>query len=41
MPHGAGRPGISLKFIIGPAQRVRPLAGPMASSGRTRRLNPG
>src|SRR5260370_28653811 len=28
------------EFIIGPAHRVRPLAGPMASSGRTRWLNP-
>jgi hypothetical protein len=24
------------EFIIGPAHRVRPLAGPMAGSGRTR-----
>src|SRR6266446_20694 len=29
------------EFIIGPAHRVRPRAGPMASSGRTRWLNPG
>ncbi len=29
------------EFIIGPAQRVRPLAGPMAGSGRTRWLHPG
>jgi hypothetical protein len=29
------------EFIIGPAHRVRPLAGPMASSGRTRWLHPG
>ena len=28
------------EFIIGPAHRVRPLAGPMAGSGRTRWLNP-
>jgi len=28
------------EFIIGPAHRVRPLAGPMAGSGRTRVLNP-
>jgi hypothetical protein len=28
------------EFIIGPAQRVRPLAGPMTGSGRTRWLNP-
>src|SRR5258708_7468772 len=27
------------EFIIGPAHRVRPLAGPMAGSGRTRWLN--
>jgi len=26
------------EFIIGPAHRVRPLAGPMAGSGRTRWL---
>jgi hypothetical protein len=26
------------EFTIGPAQRVQPLAGPMASSGRTRWL---
>jgi len=32
---------VSLKFIIGPAHRVRPLAGPMAGSARTRWLNPG
>src|SRR6516225_7188158 len=29
------------EFIIEPAHRVRPLAGPMAGSGRTRRLHPG
>ena len=29
------------EFIIGPAHRVRPLAGPMAGSGRTRWLHPG
>jgi hypothetical protein len=28
------------EFIIGPAHRVRPLAGPMAGSGRPRWLNP-
>src|SRR3984893_6404802 len=28
------------EFIIGPAQRVRPSAGPMTGSGRTRWLNP-
>src|SRR6266436_6034780 len=28
-----------VEFIIGPAHRVRPLAGPMASSGRARWLN--
>jgi hypothetical protein len=28
------------EFIIGPAHRVRPLAGPMAGSGRTRWHNP-
>jgi len=32
---------ISLEFIIGRAHRVRPLAGPMASSGRTLWLVPG
>jgi G3E family GTPase len=29
------------EFTIGRAHRVRPLAGPMAGSGRTRRLHPG
>ncbi len=29
------------EFIIGPAHRVRPPAGPMAGSGRTRWLHPG
>jgi hypothetical protein len=29
------------EFTIGPAHRVRPLAGPMAGSGRTRWLHPG
>jgi len=29
------------EFIIGLAHRVRPLAGPMAGSGRTRWLHPG
>ena len=29
------------EFIIGPAHRVRPLAGPMAGSGRTQWLHPG
>ena len=28
-----GRTPILLKFIIGPAHRVRPLAGPLAGSG--------
>ena len=28
------------EFVIGPAHRVPPLAGPMAGSGRTRWLNP-
>jgi hypothetical protein len=28
------------EFIIGPAQRVRPLAGPMTGSGRIRWLKP-
>jgi hypothetical protein len=36
-------PGITLphyaEFIIGPAHPVRPLAGPMASSGLTRWLH--
>ena len=32
---------ISRSPVIGPAHRVRPLAGPMASSGGTRWLNPG
>jgi hypothetical protein len=29
------------EFTVGPAQRVRPSAGPTASSGRTRWLHPG
>ena len=29
----------SQELIIGPADRIRPLAGPIAGSGRTRWLN--
>jgi hypothetical protein len=39
-PRGEAALGFA-EFIIGPAHRVRPLAGPMAGSDRTHWLNPG
>jgi len=39
VPTGLGRGGHA-EPVIGPAHRVRPLAGPMAGSGRTRWLYP-
>jgi len=38
--HDSGLGGGHAEPVIGPAHRVRPLAGPMAGSGRTRWLCP-